>query len=540
MALLLEHGYSAIVGIIGTLRAGCTFIPMDPYQPEARLADIVNDASATVILSQDRHQAQAHRLSLTTATQTALGLEDCLAQCRYDEPQPPLQSSDSWAYILYTSGSTGRPKGVIQSQRNVMHFMKTYAKALNLTPADRLTQFSTYAFDAGLMDIFGSLLTGATLYPYDPKRTGAIENLGDWLRTNRISVYHSVPTLFRYFMHQINPDRVFHNVRLVVMGGEPVLANDAETFKQHFPTHSIFVNGLGPTESTVTLQYFLTHDTEIQTATVPVGFAVEDTEVYLLDSEGKESPIGSPGELVYKSDFLALGYLNQQELTAQSFCQDPWTGSGRIFKTGDLARRLSDGAIEFLGRIDSQIKIRGYRIELNDIESVLDRCEGVLKSVVVPYTPAFGESRLIAYFVPIDETGVSESSALSYLRQRLPTYMLPSRCLVIDEFPLTFTGKIDRSFLLTQFPPELATAHLLPETPVEQAIFEIWSRILGHKRFGVLDHFEAVGGNSLHATSVALDMEEEFDIEIPLLELADRSTIRELSEYISEREGEYK
>ena len=263
------------------------------------------------------------------------------------------------AYILYTSGSTGRPKGVVQNHRNVLHFIQCYTNNLHISERDRLTLFSSYGFDAAVMDIYGALLNGAGLYPYDLKAEGSMERLPEWIDREAITIYHSTPTVYRYFIDTLHEEK-FPGVRLVVMGGEAVYKKDVDAYRRHFSESCLFINGLGPTESTVTLQYFIDKDSEITNNSVPVGYPVEDTEVFLLNGRGEEASVYETGEIVYKSDYLALGYWGQPEKTEEVFIKDPRTGLGRVYRSGDMGRLLPDGSIEFTGRNDFQVKIRGH------------------------------------------------------------------------------------------------------------------------------------------------------------------------------------
>jgi amino acid adenylation domain-containing protein len=438
-----------------------------------------------------------------------------------------------YAYILYTSGSTGKPKGVIQNHRNVLHFMRTYTNNLGINPSDKLTLFSTYGFDASVMDIFGALLNGAMLYPYNIKEPGAVEKLATWIETEKITIFHSVPTLYRYFISNIKERNLMDSIRLVVMGGEPVLINDVESYKLHFNDSCVFINGLGPTESTVTLQYFIDKTTKINQATVPVGYPVEDTHVYILDNDGQEVKDGEIGELVYKSDYLALGYLNQSGKTSEVFITDPVTKQGRVFKTGDLGKKTADGPIEFLGRNDFQIKIRGYRIELNEIESVMDKFDFVDKSVVMPIIHEGKEPQIVTYYTITGKKSVSSDLIKESLIKTLPSYMIPTYFYQLDSMPLTATGKIDRKFIVDTFKPDSGEEkNVKPRNAVERSIAKIWKNLLSIDDCGIKTEFSKVGGNSLLLTSLVLELQNKFKIDVAINDIISLPTIEKQSEYI--------
>ena len=374
----------------------------------------------------------------------------------------PSVAPDRLAYILYTSGSTGEPKGVMQNHRNVLHFIRVYTNNLHLNAGDRLTLLSSYCFDASVMDIYGALLNGATLYPIDLKQDG-LAGLAQQITDQQITVFHSTPTVYRYFLGALSePPSVsagpgalqryrFPKVRLVVLGGEKVVKSDVELYQQHFADHCLFVNGLGPTEATVTLQNFIDKQTRLAGDSVPVGLPVDDTEVLLLNKAGKPSEVS--GEIAIKSAHVALGYWRNVEATSRAFSTN---GSGpevRIYRTGDMGRRLPDGSIKFEGRKDYQIKIRGFRVELGEIEATLGQHPLVREGVVVAKDNETGDARLVAYVVPHDNAFITplplgglvrelwaSSSFLNpsqggdktaelrdFLKHKLPDYMIPVR-----------------------------------------------------------------------------------------------------------------
>jgi len=536
--LLFEHDISMIIAMLSALRMTKAYIPLDPEHPIDRSEYIIHDSKGSVILTNNQNVKLANQLANTADNEIKIVNIDTIKESA-DAISPKIGKGTDLAYVLYTSGSTGKPKGVIQNNENVLYYISNYSKNLMITENDRLTLFSTYSFDASVMGIYGALLNGAMLYPYKIKKAGAIDNLKHWIYDNKITIYHSVPTLFRYFASKIENDmHLLSNVRLVVMGGEATLVNDVELYKKCFPDNCIFINGLGPTESTVTLQYFIDKNTEINTATVPVGTPIKDMNVYLLDEDNNEVGINEIGELVYSNKHLALGYLNRQEETDKAFIVDPIKKQGRAFKTGDLAKRNEDGLIEFQGRNDFQIKIRGYRIELNEIESVLDRHPSISKSIIMPLKTDKSEPQIIAYYSLIGKEKVSESNLKKHLKESLPEYMIPSYFYHLEELPLTPTGKVDRKFVVDNFTPNTdnmsENLYLAPRDKFEKDIFSIWERNLDTNEFGVNTEFTHVGGDSLMATSVALEIEELYNVEIELSALYKLGTIEELANYLKE------
>ncbi|MCP5045685.1 MAG: amino acid adenylation domain-containing protein [bacterium] len=532
-ALLFEHDADMIPGIIAALKAGKFYVPLDPTYPIERLAYILEDSGADVVITNQSNHLLA--LKLTRFSRSPIRLIDI------DELKPGLPdenpsldiSPHDFAYILYTSGSTGRPKGVIQDQRNVLHFARVYINALHIHSGDRLTQFSSYGFDAAQMDIYGALLSGGTLYPYDLKQEGGLHRFNQWLKEEKITLFHSIPTVYRYFVDTLTNEDAFPELRFIVLGGEAVYRRDIENYKKHFSPQCLFINGLGPTESTVTLQYFVNRETQITKEAVPVGYAVDETEVFLLNLMDRETRRYEPGEIVFKSDYLAVGYLNNVVKTHQVFGPDPLTGSGRTYRTGDMGRRLPDGSIEFIGRNDSQVKVNGYRIELGEIEGNLDNIDGVQKSVVVCKQDRGGENYLAAYYVSDEDAQVDANVLIRHLKMILPDYLTPRVFIHLQEFPLTLTGKVDRNAL-----PESEEggehAYVPPANQHEEKVVAIWAEVLQMEtqEISMDSNFFEIGGQSFKAVILAAKVQKEFDVNIPLQDMFDLSTARDMAHYL--------
>jgi len=560
VALLFEHEAPMIGGMLGTLRAGKTYVPLDPHHPQERLAQIIEHSQATVILTNNKNLPLAEKLinrlwSAVAEQSGGTALNEHLA--REPKAPSPLRSAgalqiinvdnlnsavapvtlpvvkpDSLAYILYTSGSTGQPKGVMQNHRNVLHYIRVYTNNLHLHADDRLTLFSSYCFDASVMDIYGALLNGATLYPIDVREDG-LADLAEQLIVEKITVYHSTPTVYRYFISSLEDRKIqFPAQRLVVLGGEKVNRADVESYQQHFADNCLFVNGLGPTEATVSLQNFISKQTTISGDSVPVGFAVDDTEVLLLNKAGKPAELS--GEIAIKSAHVALGYWQNAEATARAFSSN---GSGpevRIYRTGDMGRRLPDGSISFVGRKDFQIKIRGFRVELGEIESAISEHPQVSEGVVVAHENGGGDKRLVAYVV--SEHTLITTELREFLKHKLPEYMVPSSFVMLDQLPLTPSGKLDRralpspvDFDLNQNGHQLETT---AQTPLEQTLARIWSELLGVKAIDINDNFFELGGHSLLAVRLFAQIEKRLGKRLPLATLFQAPTVAQLAAII--------
>jgi amino acid adenylation domain-containing protein len=568
IALLFEHDAPMIAGMLGALQAGKTYVPLDPHHPAERLRQIVEHSEATALLTNSKNLALARELAIDGVQLINIDVVDASAA----RIALPAIEPDRLAYILYTSGSTGQPKGVMQNHRNVLHYIRVYTNNLHLNADDRLTLLSSYCFDAAVMDIYGALLNGATLCPIDIKEDGLADQR---LIDEEITVYHSTPTVYRYFVNTLNGHTDFPRVRLIVLGGEEVKRTDVELYKKHFSDNCLFVNGLGPTEATVSLQNFIDKQTAVSSESVPVGFPVADTELLLLNEAGQPSEIF--GEIAIKSAHVAVGYWRNTEATAAAFstsstaatrgtgvppvnhAQDARATAGhrgssptadrgssptvregvtRIYKTGDMGRRLPDGSIKFEGRKDFQIKIRGFRVELGEIESALAQHAHVRESVVVAKENGTGDKTLIAYVVPREQASIN-GELREFLKQKLPEYMVPSSFVVLDSLPLTASGKLNRRALPA--PADLnsrqaghRSASSAPQTQVEKLLANIWAALLDVSEIGINDNFFELGGHSLLAVRFFAQVEKRFGKCLPLATLFQAPTIAQLAAILEE------
>ncbi|MGD9851497.1 MAG: amino acid adenylation domain-containing protein [Nitrospirales bacterium] len=523
IGLLCTIGKPMLAGLLGVLKAGHPYVPLEPSLPLERLETIAGDATLTTILCSpdclDRipfWRERGYRI---------IPIDEAYLAQEETNPQISL-SPDALAYILYTSGTTGVPKGVIQTHRNVLHHIGVYTNNLKIGSYDRLTQLTSFSFDAAVMDIFGALLNGASLYPLNLQEADP-EELSPWLVQQTITIYHSTPTVYRYWLKHLLPNMTFPTLRVVVLGGEESTRADFEAYQKHFGPECVFVNGLGPTESTLSLQFVASHATGFSGQTVPVGFPVQNTEVALLDDGGQSTDIY--GEIVLRSPYVALGYWQRPELTQCAFTGPLNSDRVRQYRTGDLGRYRPDGALEFTGRKDSQIKLRGFRIELGEIESLLGQHPSVQNAVVLCREDTPDEKQLVAYIAPVDRSKLEPARLRTYLQAKLPDYMLPSAFVVLETLPLTPNGKINRRALPK--PDEThrvhTTAYLPPRTPLEEILMEIWSDLLKVDRIGVHDHFFELGGHSLLATSLLARIREICRSNLPLRILFDHPILED-------------
>ncbi len=534
VALLFEHDAAMIVGMLGVLKAGKTYVPIDPLYPRERSAYVLEDSGAAALVTNRANLELARELAggrIALVDVDSARAEGPSASTEARRPAAPGEP----AYILYTSGSTGRPKGVVQSHRNVLHFIRVYTGNLRIGSDDRLTLFSSYTFDASVMAIYGALLNGATLCPFD-WREEAASGVAEWMRREGITLYHSTPTVFRHLAAELAPGERFPAARLVVLGGEEAQRRDLDAFNRHFPPGATLVNGLGPTESTVTLQHFIGRGEEPARSSLSVGHPVEETDVLLLNGVGEQAAVYGVGEIVIRGPHLALGYWGSPERTAAAFTPDPAGGPLRCYRTGDLGRRLPGGGIEFIGRSDFQLKVRGFRVEPGEVEAALREHPAVRQAAAAPWEDDRGERRLAAYWVPAEGADASTAELRAWMRERIPEYMVPSALVRLDALPLTPSGKVDRLALPA---PELqrSQAGPAPSTPEEAVLAEIFADVLGRDAVGTGEDFFELGGHSLRATRVVARVREAFGVELPLRALFEAPTVAGLARRVEAAGG---
>ena len=494
VALLLGDDAPKIAAMLGALKAGKFYVPLDPAFPAAVLDSIINNSNPVAVVcdgpSLSAHGAEIRGMPVVNV--------DELPSDRVDENPHVNVSPDHLAYILYTSGSTGAPKGIFQNHRNVLHKVANYTKNSRLSADDRLSLIVSMGFSAAVPNIFAALLSGAALFPFDPKVEG-LTNLSRWLREEKITIYQSAVTLFRYLADSLTEEKDFPNVRLVDLFGEAVTAADVERCRKRFSNGCVLRNRLASTETGDVCQYMLRADAPLIEGVVPVGYPVDGVKVSLLDDDGKEVEQGAAGEIAVRSSFLALGYWRDPELTAKKFLAAPEAGADRIYLTGDLGRMLPDGCLIHLGRKDARLKIRGNRIEVAEIEMALLQHPAVKEAVVVGQDDERGEKRLIAYVVP-NAGGAAPSTALRiFLEAKLPSYMMPAAFAQLDALPMNANGKVDRQGLAIANATSrtLDENFVAPENELEGTIAGIWREVLRIEKVGIQDNFFDLGGNSL-------------------------------------------
>jgi len=364
IALLLEKDALLIAAILGVLKAGKIYVPLDPTFPNARLSSILDDLQTGLIVTDNQYIRLAGELAGQRLQ--VINIDEIDAS-RGEESPGLLLSPDTLAYILYTSGSTGQPKGVVQTHRNVLNKVMHYTNDVHLSMDDRLSLLPSCSFEAAVRDLFGALLNSATLFSFNLKYEG-LTSLANFLMQEEITIYHSTPTVFRHLSGILTGQEDFSKLRLIYLGGEPVSKQDVALCRYYFAPDCVLVNEWGSTEHGTGCQYFIGKETRLAGSVVPVGYAVEGVEILILDETGQKVDVDGIGEIAVRSQYLSPGYWRNPELTEAAFDLDPRGGGERIYRTGDLGRLSADGCLEHLGRKDFQVKIRGHRIESAEVE----------------------------------------------------------------------------------------------------------------------------------------------------------------------------
>jgi amino acid adenylation domain-containing protein len=532
--LLMEQDAAVIAAILGVLKAGSFYVPVDPSLPHLRMQYILENLQASYMVTNSKNAALAESLAGTALDLVNI---DELDSPVVDNPGIRI-SGESLCWVIYTSGSTGKPKGVMQNHRNVLHFMMNYTNALHICADDRLTLLYSFSVNGGAHDIFAALLNGAALFPLDLKEDG-FTHLGDWLIDEKITIYHSVPTVFRQFVEGLTGQSAFPEIRIVRLGGESVYRRELDFYKKHFSNDCILVNRLGSSETGSLRMYFINKETEISGNLVPVGYAVVDNEIVLVD-DGGQPVAGDEGEIAVKTRYVSPGYWGRPDLTEAAFLPGPEGGEERIYRTGDLGRMLPDGCLLHMGRKDFFVKIRGYRIEIDEIETALRQCPGIEEAVVVARSSNSGEERLAAYCVPRVPPGPKAAELRSLLKKKLPGYMIPHDFVTIAAIPLTDTRKVDRKALPDPGTsrPELTTPYVAPGTPIEKELAKVWAEVLALDEVGIHDDFFDLGGHSLSATRIISRVVAVFKLQLPIRALFDSPTVAAMSAVISSKEGQ--
>ncbi|WP_413198525.1 amino acid adenylation domain-containing protein [Nostoc piscinale] len=530
VGIYVERSLFMVIGLLAILKAGGAYIPLDPSYPQERLAYMLEDAQPKVLLSQ---QKLVTTLPNQSAQVICLDSDWELISDRHSANPITHITEDHLAYVIYTSGSTGKPKGAMNTHRGICNRLLWMQDAYQLTAADRVLQKTPFSFDVSVWEFFWPLITGARLVIAQPEGHKDPNYLVNLIIQQQITTLHFVPSMLQVFLEAAAVEKCQSLVR-VIASGEALPVELQQRFFQRLDAqlHNLY----GPTEAAVDVTFWQCQNHLNNQKTVPIGRPIANIHIYLLDKYLHPVPVGVPGEVYIGGVGVGRGYLNRPELTAEKFIPNPFTTTAsRLYKTGDLARYLPNGEIEYIGRIDYQVKLRGFRIELGEIEAAIAQYPGVRETVVV-----VNAQRIVAYLVPQAAQTLSISELRSFLESKLPSYMIPVAFVLLEALPLTANGKVDRQALPAPDTnrPELADAYQPPQTEVEQTIAQIWQTVLQLENVGIHDNFFELGGHSLLLVQVHSKLREKFTKDLAVLDLFRYPTINSLANYLTQVEPE--
>ena len=523
VGLCAERSPEMVVALLAILKAGGAYLPLDPGLPPDRLAYMLADASAPVLIIQD---ALAGLLPEGEIVRVRL---DADAPAIARQPATPPDSTvapDNLAYVIYTSGSTGRPKGVMNAHRGIVNRIAWMQDAYRLTPADRVLQKTPFGFDVSVWEFFWPLAFGATLVIARPGGHQEPAYLAGLIERTGITIAHFVPSMLQAFLEAADLSRC-RTLRDTICSGEALPVETQNRFLQQLPgrLHNLY----GPTEAAVDVSAWACR-LEPDATQVPIGRPIHNITLHVLDRRLEPVPVGVAGELHIGGVGVARGYLGRPGLTAERFVPSPFAAGERLYRTGDLARWRPDGALDYLGRIDHQVKIRGFRIEPGEIEAALLAHPGIEQAAVLARDDA-GDRRLVAYLVGRDDAAPQPAALRAHLQRTLPDYMVPAAFVALDQLPLTTNGKLDRNALPAP-DRQPAADHVAPRTATEHTLAAIWQDVLKLPRVGANDNFFECGGNSLSATRAVARIQQELRVALPLRTIFTAPTLNELAEQV--------
>jgi amino acid adenylation domain-containing protein len=524
VAICLERSPEMIVALLGILKAGGAYVPLDPDYPQARLKFMLEDARVPVLLTQ---QGLLQNLPTNAAEVICIDeLREQIARESQDNPQI-VTTADNLAYVMYTSGSEGKPKGVAVRHRNVVRLVKATNYA-SFSADEVFLQFAPVSFDAATFEIWGSLLNGARLALMPPTKV-SLQELGLALKRYRVTTLWLTAGLFNLMVENHLDD--LRGLRQLLAGGDVLSVPHVRRVVEELPDCRL-INGYGPTENTTFTCCYPLDDLAKVNGSVPIGYPISNTSVYILDLWMNPAPIGVPGELYIGGDGLAHGYLDRPELNAERFVRDPFSTvpGTRLYKTGDLVRYRATGEIEFIGRIDNQVKVRGFRVELGEIEGALAEHPSVREAVVVARKDE-GDKHLVAFVTPREDRELICDELRGFLQERLPNHMVPSVFVPLESMPLTPIGKVDRRALPSTngFKPNSAEGFAAPGDELELKLTRIWEKVLNVRPIGIDDNFFELGGHSLLAVRLFAQIEKSFGKNLPLATLFSAPTVKQLA-----------
>ncbi len=527
VGIYLPRTLDMVVSLLAVLKAGAAYLPLDPTTPAARTTFILEDAGARLLIT---GAAQAVRLKNHQVPMLYLEKEATNLQAQSEENLPLEITPEYPAYVIYTSGSTGNPKGVVIEHKALLNLIYWYQETHEVTAQDKATHLANLGFDASVFELWPFLASGSMVYLVDDSLRLSPTALMPWLVQKGITICFLPTSMVEMMINRQWPAQTA--LRLLMTGGDALQRTPAE----HLPF--TLVNHYGPTENTVAATWAPIPPAQQQVPTI--GRAMANVQVYVLNRAGEPQPIGVPGELYLGGRSVAQGYLHRPDLTAERFVPDAFSSQpgARLYKTGDMVRLSPDGTLKFLGRLDTQVKIRGYRIELGEIEAVLLSHADVREAVVVVNESLPGEKRLAAYIIAKEGTPLAKEGLLRLMRDRLPDYMVPTSLSIIEAFPLTAHGKVDRQALARRRPINTVASdkYVAPRDAIELQLAQLWEKLLGVSPIGMTDNFFQLGGHSLTGVRLMSQIHRLFGMELPLSTLFEHANITALASVLRKQE----
>jgi amino acid adenylation domain-containing protein len=537
VALICDRNIDFLTAVLAIFKAGGAYLPLNPQDPSKRIQQVLSQGQVTLVLTQQHYLSTLESIAEQLNPKPQLLEIEHLNELAYSTKNLPIRSTpDNLAYVIYTSGSTGTPKGAMLEQRGMVNHLVAKITDLNLTADDAIAQTASQTFDISIWQLLAALLVGGTVEIIPTEIATDPTQLFALVEDRQISILEIVPSLLRMMIQQITDGATpakLSNLRWLLLTGEALPPQLCRQWFEYYPTIPM-LNAYGPTECSDDVTHYPIASPPVpEVLNLPIGQPISNTQLYILDYHLQSVPIGVAGELYVGGAGVGRGYLNAPELTEAAFIPNPFSQSAseRLYKTGDKARYLADGNIEFLGRLDFQVKIRGFRIELGEIEAVLNLHPQVQEAIVIAREEQAGNQYLVAYIVP--NSPIETSDLRDFLKQKLPDYMVPSAFVYLDRMPLTANGKVDRH----TFPiPDLKFSSIdiftLPTTPTELKLAQLWVDVLNIPEVGIHHNFFELGGHSLLATQIMSRLRSTFGIELPLRRLFELPTIAELAENI--------
>ncbi len=533
VGLMVENAsLDLLVGLLGILKAGGAFLPIDPEYPLARKKYMLADSGALLLVTKRVYVSYRQKI-----TNEILDLDEITAQGEPYPPNPkPSATGDHLAYIIYTSGTTGNPKGVMIANKGLCNYLAWFSREAAITAQDRTLLLSSFCFDLGYTSLFSSLANGGWLHLLSKSQYSSPDTVLKYIREQTITYLKLTPSLFSTLVnnYQFPAQGAYQSLRLIVLGGEKFNLNDARKFHQAYPQTVVF-NHYGPTETTIGAVFQKINFQKVAAAekVAAIGKPLANTQVYLLDEHLKPVPIGVTGEIFIAGFGLARGYVNHPELTEQKFLQVSFEGdtTRRVYRTGDLGRYLPDGRIQFLKRADHQVKIRGYRVETAEIETRLLELTGVKEAAVIAREDFAAETYLCAYLVTTEK--IEPPELRRFLGERLPEYMIPTRFVMLEKMPLTPNGKLNQK-KLPQPSRHNEADFVAPTNEVEEKLVAIWKKVLHLETVSIVDDFFAMGGHSLNAIMVVAQIHKHLQKKLSVIDVFQYPTIKQLAVYLKQ------